>query len=182
MTENEDHELVDRCLKGESNAFEFLVEKYQGPIYNVALRMVRDTADAEDVAQTAFVKAYEKLSSFDPTYKFFSWLYRIAVNEALSFLDHRNRFDRLQEDTAEPAEDGHANSDDEERDRSVQAALTELKPDHRSVVVLKHFEGRTYEEIAEILNVPVKRVKSRLFAARMTLRRILVRKGVSDIG
>ena len=180
MKESEDLEFIDRCLKGEHGAFERLVAKYQNPIYNVALRMVHDTADAEDVAQTAFVKAFEKLGSFDRKYKFFSWLYRIAVNEALSFLSHRNRFDRLQEETAGEEDNQQTRSEEEERDSTIQKALKELKADHRSIVVLRHFEGLSYEEIGEILNISPKKVKSRLFAARMVLRQILVRKGVSE--
>src|SRR5262249_12994173 len=82
----DDNALVQGCLGGDEHAFEILVVRYQGPIYNAVLRMVRDRDDASDLTQNAFLKAYQQLARFDPQYKFFSWLYRIAINESLNFV------------------------------------------------------------------------------------------------
>ncbi|MGA3244717.1 MAG: sigma factor, partial [Bacteroidota bacterium] len=80
MQEPNDKDLVKRCLSGDQKAFEILLERYQKPVFNIALRVLSNTDDAADVTQATFVKAYEKLNSYDNRYKFFSWLYRIAVN------------------------------------------------------------------------------------------------------
>jgi RNA polymerase sigma-70 factor (ECF subfamily) len=87
--EQEDKELVRRCLKGEKEAFGTILDRYEKPIYNLVLRMVNDRDDAADLTQTIFVKAYEKLDTYDERFKFFSWLYKIAVNTALNFISHR---------------------------------------------------------------------------------------------
>jgi RNA polymerase sigma-70 factor (ECF subfamily) len=91
MLENEDAALVNRCLEGDTKAFGKLVEKYQKPIFNAALRMCGNYDDAKDIAQVTFVKAYEKLSGFDRNGKFFSWIYRIMMNETIDFLAYVRR-------------------------------------------------------------------------------------------
>lgn len=178
MTEHTDEDLVQKCQQGDARAFDAIVERHQKTVYNLALRMVRDPDEAADVAQAVFVKAYEKLKSFDPKFKFFSWIYRIAVNEALNVLDQRKRFDAL--DGVEPAEEVEEESDDDAivQERRIQDGLMMLNVDHRAVIILKHMQGLSYQEIAQILNLPEKTVKSRLFSARQTLRDILMRKGL----
>ena len=104
MTEPEDSSLVSSCLKGNAGAFEILVERYQRQIFNAALRMVKDYDDARDLTQTAFVKAYERLDSFDPRHKFFSWIYRIVINEAINFLKWRRQHEALNSGIAEATE------------------------------------------------------------------------------
>jgi RNA polymerase sigma-70 factor, ECF subfamily len=178
MVGSDDRRLVEQCLAGDRGAFEQLVGKYQKTVYNLALRMVRNPDDAEDVAQGTFLKAFEKLSSYKSEFKFFSWLYRIGVNEALSFLEERRRFDAL--DDADAVADTGSSDPVEAEDVKVkiEAGLMDLKADYRAVVVLKHFEGLSYEEIAQILEIDEKRVKSRLFTARQMLRDILMKKGL----
>jgi RNA polymerase sigma-70 factor, ECF subfamily len=180
MIEPEDLELVRRCRNGEREGFGQLVEKYQRAIFNLALRMVHSPDDAEDVAQAAFVKAYERLETFNEQHKFFSWLYRIAINEALNFLEERKRFGGLEEakNVAEPEAADVAEISD--RRARIEEALMELKVEYRAVTVLKHFEGLSYEEIGQILDIPEKKVKSRLFTARQMLRDILVKKGLGQ--
>jgi RNA polymerase sigma-70 factor (ECF subfamily) len=178
MKEADDFQVVRRCLGGEVRAFELLVEKYQGVVYNIALRMVKDPEDAEDIAQAAFVKAYERLASYHEKYRFYSWLYRITINEALNFLDRQKRFTRLDErleDTGQALDTAYEML---ERDERLQESLMELKPEYRAIVILKHFEEFSYEEIGTILNIPVNRVRSRLYSARQMLREILVKKGI----
>ncbi len=186
MTTQADEELVRRCLEGNREAFGALVEKYQSTVYNVALRMVHDQADAEDVAQVAFVRAFQKLSTFDPKFKFFSWLYRIVVNEALNLLKQRQRFEPLKADTVDETLDESGKEDEraegEELERRIQECLMELKIEYRTVVVLKHFQELSYAEIGQILDLPEKTVKSRLFSARAVLRTILRKKGIGSHG
>jgi len=179
MDESEDHRLVRRCLDGDRSAFGKLVEKYQRPVYSLALKMMRNPPDAEDVSQTAFLKAYEKLASYDPEYKFFSWLYRIAINEALNHLKHQKRFQEIPEQTADGEASESEQMEKDEHAAAVQQALMKLKPEYRSVIVLSHFEELSYEEIGEVLQISVKKVKSRLFSARQLLRMILLRNGVN---
>lgn len=178
MKETDDREAVRGCLNGDVKSFELLVEKYQGVVYNIALRMVKGPEDAEDIAQAAFLKAYEKLGTYRESFRFYSWLYRIAVNEALNFLDRQKRFTRLDDRIEDPRQAVDAESETRDRNERIQEALMELKPDHRVVLILKHFEEFSYEEIGTILEIPVKRVKSRLFTARQVLREILVKKGI----
>lgn len=178
MADAEDLELVYRCRAGERAAFEQLVDKYQRAIFSLALRMVQNQEDAEDIAQTAFLKAFERLETFNARFRFFSWLYRIAVNESLSFLEARKRLSGLEEadQIANPEQVDPAEASD--LSAKMEEALMQLTVDYRAVVVLKHFEGLSYEEISQILEIPEKKVKSRLFSARQILRDILVEKGL----
>lgn len=184
MAEQVDEELIRQSLEGNREAFGRLIDKYQKTVFNIALRMVHDNADAEDVSQLAFVRVFQNLKAFDPKYKFFSWLYRITVNEALNYLKQRKQFEPLDEEPAgEPA--GAAQEVEEERkdvEQKIQDGLMELKVSHRAVVVLKHFQGLSYAEIAQVLEIPEKTVKSRLFTARTILKDILLDKGLGKHG
>ncbi len=178
MKETDDLQAVRNCLGGDVKSFELLVEKYQGVVYNIALRMVKVPDDAEDISQAAFLKAYEKLGTYRESFRFYSWLYRIAVNEALNFLDRQKRYMRLDERVEDSRQAVDVAAETREQNERIQEALMELKPDHRVVLILKHFEEFSYEEIGAILDIPVKRVKSRLFTARQVLREILLKKGI----
>jgi RNA polymerase sigma-70 factor (ECF subfamily) len=137
-------------------------------LFNVALRMLGDYAAADDATQNAFISAYRKLASFDPNRRFFSWIYRILVNECLNDRRSRRPFEPIGADAAavgSPAED----LETLERRRAVQAAIRDLPPDYREVVVLRHFGGLSYDEIADAVSVPAKTVKSRLHTARERL-------------
>jgi RNA polymerase sigma-70 factor (ECF subfamily) len=179
MQATDDLMLIRQCLEGRREAFEELIARYQKAVFNVALRLVKDYQDAQDLAQTVFIKAYEKLDRFDARHKFFSWIYRLAVNESLNFIKRRRRFEKLDESAGyaavEPASD--KNDEESEMSRNVQNALMDLEIDHRAVIVLKHFENLSYQEIGYILDLPEKTVKSRLFTARQTLKEILIQKG-----
>lgn len=175
MVTADDTELVRRTLSGERRAFGILVDRYQSPVYGLALRMIGDRDEAEDVAQATFLKAFEKLGTYDTRYKFFSWLYRIAHNEAVNAALRRGRVERLGDEVA--SSDGPDDRIDIQD--ILEAALQELSMDHRSVLVLKHLEGMSYEEVAAVLGIPEKTVKSRLFSARMTLRDVLKKRGLT---
>ena len=166
-----DRALVRRYLNGERVAGDDLVNRFHRSVFNVALRMLGNVQDAEDVTQTTFGNAFAALESYDPKYRFFSWIYRMTVNESLNTLKRRKDVVSLDGSFDVPVVDGSSDSDAEER---VGRALLELKPDDRAVVVLRHFVSFSYEEISDVLDVPVKTVKSRLFTARERLRDSLV--------
>ena len=171
MSENADAARVRECLAGDPQAFAALVEQYEKPVYNLALRMLRNSEDARDIAQSVFMKAFQSLSSYDPQYKFYSWIYRMAINESLNILRVRGRAagpvdERLPEEGAGPSE---LLADEQRRD-VVLEAVDRLKPEHRAVIVLRYFVDRNYEDMGEILGIDAKTVKSRLYTARQLLK------------
>jgi RNA polymerase sigma-70 factor (ECF subfamily) len=172
----QDRALVRRYLDGDREAAGDLVERYQRRIFNVALRMLGNVQDAEDATQTVFGNAFDALKSYDPKYRFFSWIYRMAVNESLNALKRRKQLVTMDEDF-DVAAPGNRSSGAVEASDRVGKALLDLKPDDRAVVVLHHFVSFSYEEIAAVLEVPVKTVKSRLFTARERLRLTLMEQG-----
>jgi RNA polymerase sigma-70 factor (ECF subfamily) len=168
LQDHEDTAAVRRCLSGETAAFEGLVARHQATLYGVASRMLGNREDAKDATQNAFVRAFERLHSYDPAFRFFSWIYRILVNECLNVLRARRPQEPLRPATL--VTDGPlANLEVEERRQRVRTALRELSEDHRDVVVLRHFADMSYEEIGATLGVPARTVKSRLFTARQRL-------------
>ena len=170
----DDGALVAKCLAGDSGAFRPLVERYQGLLIAVASRMLNDREDAVDAAQTAFVRAYERLDSFGRQAKFFSWLYRILVNECLNVKRGRRPTEPLGPMLASDANQGQDLHRDRVRAR-VREAVAALPQVYREVVVLKHLAEWSYQEIAEVLDVPEKTVKSRLYTARQMLGQTLLR-------
>jgi RNA polymerase sigma-70 factor (ECF subfamily) len=180
MLEPDDIDLVRRCLGGDLKAFEIIVERYQKPVFNVALRILSSTDDAADIAQATFVKAYEKLSSYNDKHKFFSWLYRIAVNTSLNFLEQKKRSDLLGDQEVSQGNQVEEELDAAERVEKLDDAILNLPVDYRVVIVLKHFHDLTYEEIGVILDIPDKTVKSRLFTARQMLKEILLKAGLME--
>ena len=166
--DEQDRALVERYLENHGDAASALVDRYQQRLFNVAFRMLGNVQDAEDVTQTVFLNAFHKLRTYDPRYKFFSWIYRMTVNESLNMLKRRKPTVTL-EDDLDILAPGAAADRAEAEDR-VGSALMGLKPDDRAVVVLRHFVSFSYEEIAAVLEIPVQTVKSRLFTARERLR------------
>lgn len=177
MTSENDAILVGRCLQGDGHAFESLLDRYQKTVFNVVYRMVKDVEEAEDITQAAFVKVYENLRSFNPKYKFFSWIYKIAVNESLNYINQRKRVTELNEDIVSDQDDPEGMLNSVEIREKIDECLMKLSPDYRIVIVLRHFQDLPYNEIAQILDIPKHTVKSRLFTARQALRKHLIRKG-----
>jgi RNA polymerase sigma-70 factor (ECF subfamily) len=174
---NEDTQLIDETLAGNSAAFEQLVRRYQDRLFNTMVHVVDNAEEAQDVVQEAFVQAFVKLETFQRCSAFYTWLYRIAFNTAIS---RRRRHkptvsvERSRElSGCEPIDRHgapHERLEQQERVRLVQAALSSLTEDHRMILVLREMEGCAYETISEMLDVPVGTVRSRLFRARMQLR------------
>lgn len=173
----DDETLVRECLGGDNRAFEILLERYERKVFNGALRMVNSRDDASDITQSVFLKVYENLGRFDVRQKFFSWIYRITVNESINFLKRRkpvDPIDGLPSKHRSPLESLRG----AELCEAVQDALMSLKPENRSVIILRHFHECTYREIAEILEIREETVKSRLFSGRRMLRDLVIRKGI----
>lgn len=178
MDDLKDKQVVRKCLQGDRNAFSELVEKYQVLLYQLIFGMVHNKDDADELTQAVFVKVYEKLDQFNSKYKFFSWIYRITVNETLNYIKKKKPQDALEAvhiSTGEQPDDFFA---DDQRQILIRGALDELSPDYRIVMILKHFQEFSYREISEVLGIPEKTVKSRLFSARQNFREILTKKGL----
>ena len=179
MTNERDVMLVAACLRGERRAFDKLVESYERPLFNAAFRITGSIEDAMDATQAAFVNAFEKLHTFNPEYRFFSWIYRIAVNQSLNIVSRRRDESELDGNFPAPTNNPETAYRGAESARLLEDALMQLVPDHRAVIVLRHVEGFSYNEIGELLGIPEKTVKSRLFSARRQLRSILNDWGVT---
>ncbi|MBN9118694.1 MAG: sigma-70 family RNA polymerase sigma factor [Planctomycetes bacterium] len=160
-----------------------MVSRYQARLYNAALRLVQSPDDAADVVQDAFLNAYQSLHSFKGDAEFFTWLYRIAFNTAISLKRKKRPSVSLEshagdtgidpDDPSEYVKPGAALERTEE-ERQLREALARLSAEHREVLLLKDIEGMKYEEIAEVLGVPIGTIRSRLHRARLELRDLLV--------
>jgi RNA polymerase sigma-70 factor, ECF subfamily len=177
----DDAELIDEALAGATGAFGQLVLKYQDRLFNTITHVVGSLDEAQDVVQDAFVQAFLKLESFEREAAFYTWLYRIAFNLAVS-RRRRQRptlsVDQTKESSGEEPRSRHPGPSEglerQERAQQVQAALATLTEEHRSILVLREIDGCCYETIAEILDLPVGTVRSRLHRARMQLRDQLI--------
>lgn len=178
MDRNRDHELIDRCRQGDRVALGQLVNEYERPIYNAAYRVLGNPDDAADVTQVVFLKVFERLDQYNPKFKFFSWIYRIAINEAIN---HRNRTrneQTLEEDQFVSAGGPESKLNSEQLADLVQDGLMKLQEDYRVVVVLRHFSDLSYRDISDVLHIPEKTVKSRLYSARQVMKTHLANRGM----
>ncbi|MEW4489060.1 sigma-70 family RNA polymerase sigma factor [Thalassoglobus sp. JC818] len=186
FVKTDDLRLVEATLAGNTEAYGELVNRYQDRLFSALVHMLGSIHDARDVAQEAFLSAFEKLSTFRKEASFYSWLFRIAYNAAIT---NRRKLKRRAATSLEAKQDSlgfeivddhpDANPDhqmeSEERVRQVRIALEQLSCDYRDVIVMKEMEGMRYDEIASILNCPVGTVRSRIHRARNDLRDILTR-------
>jgi len=178
MTGAADKVLVERTLGGERSAFGELVDKYQKVVYNVAYRVLGNTEDAQDVAQTVFLKVYENLSTYNPRYQFFSWLYRIAVNEAVNAKKRFRNTVELMEDAVATSDTPHDGVEAVDVENQIGAAMMSLSPENRAILILRHYQEFSYRDIAYIMDLTEETVKSRLYSARQRLGKILIQKGL----
>lgn len=184
VVNTDDRRLIAECLNGRSAAFGELVRRHQDRLYHSIYRVLDNAEDAYDAVQEAFLNAYQSLNSFKGDAEFFTWLYRIAFNTAISLKRKRRAVLRLEWDQGdrpgmEPADESAYSSPSSNLERSedeaaLQDALNRLSPEHRAVLVLKDLEGQKYEDIAEILAVPIGTIRSRLHRARVELRDLLI--------
>jgi RNA polymerase sigma-70 factor (ECF subfamily) len=182
----DDQRLIAECLQGRSAAFGELVGRYQDRLFNTVYRLVENAEDAQDVLQDAFLNAYQSLSRFKGDAQFFTWLYRIAVNTAISmkrkqrvavvFRSNRDEPGIAEPtDTSEDSQPGRSLEKSEEA-KLVQDALKRLSPEHKTVLVMKEVDGLKYDAMAEVLQVPIGTIRSRLHRARLELRELLERE------
>jgi RNA polymerase sigma-70 factor (ECF subfamily) len=181
-----DSELVARALAGSHDAFRGLVERYERPVFSLIVRMVRDRAAAEDLAQDVFLKMYRNLAAFDPARKFSSWLFKIAHNATIDALRRRplealsldapadGSDDEWRPEAADTA--GETPEEAQQRGelgRALERAVGALRPAVREVMILRFREGLAYEEIAEVTGLPLGTVKTFIFRGRKEMARIL---------
>jgi RNA polymerase sigma-70 factor (ECF subfamily) len=148
------------------------VTRYQRPLYNAAYRLLGNAEDANDITQIVFVRLLERLDDYDPKYRFFSWIYRIAINESISLLRDRKHEEPIDDDADLPDggwADPESSLDVRQTAECVQRALMHMKHEDRVMLTLRHFSEFSYREMAEILTLEEKTVKSRLFEARQRL-------------
>jgi RNA polymerase sigma-70 factor (ECF subfamily) len=176
--DSRDQALIKRCQHGDRKALGELLGHYEKPIYNATYRILGNPEDAADATQVVFMKAFEHLGQYDPKYRFFSWIYKIAVNESINQLK-RGRNQQPLDDTEVAGTRGpEANVEAGDLHREIQDGLMGLTEDYRTVIVLRHFSECSYQQISEILQIPEKTVKSRLYSARQMMKDRLQARGV----
>lgn len=182
----EDDEIVRRVLDGSTDAFRILVERHERPVFSLAYRMVGNREEAEDIAQESFVRAFRALDRFDPAHRFSSWILRITNNLSIDHLRSRRVATVSLDGPADPdawdgagsgrldppdsGEDPARSTENRALGRAIEGAIGRLRPEYRAVVVLRHVEGYTYDEIATVLDLPLGTVKTHLHRARIELR------------
>ncbi len=167
----EDYELVQAALEGKE-AFARLVSKYQGKTFHIAYQILRNQADAQDITQETFIKAYQSLKSYDPRHLFSTWLTRIAVNLSLNLVKKRKKLPLPLETISEFAARETPDQSGFPRipKKRILSTLDTLRPKHRLAFILFHIEKRDYKQTASIMDVPISSVKNYLFRARRKLR------------
>ena len=179
---DDDRELIALARKGDEKAYRTLLTRYQGPVFNICLRMIRNREEARDLAQEAFVKVFSMLERYDPTYAFSSWLFKITYNLCIDSMRKR-RIDTLSMDAPVSGESGEFarqfesprdNPEKELMKKEQMELLVEgiesLPPHYRIMILLRHQENLSYEEIAESLEIPLGTVKARIHRAREMLK------------
>lgn len=183
----DDSSLVKLAQRGDKKAFEALVERTQRRSYAVALQLVHDADEARDVCQEAYLKAHRNLANFDGQAQFSTWLYRIVVNTGIDFL-RRRRGEKVEFDDARDPDDDNDSGisprrlgfdparalEDRELREQMAAALAKLSPIHRAILVMREVEGLSYQEMADVLDISIGTVMSRLFHARKRMQSLLL--------
>ena len=177
----EDRLLIKRAREGDQKAFEELLNKYRNLVYHVMMKMVRNPQEAEDLSQEAFIKAFRALGSFNEEFAFSTWLMKIATNNCIDFLrkkklktysidepiQYKDERVKIEVPDHEPTPEKLLLR--EERNKMLDDAIQSLPPRYRHVIVLRHKEEKSYEDISEILKLPLGTVKARIFRAREML-------------
>jgi RNA polymerase sigma-70 factor (ECF subfamily) len=167
--------IIEEIMAGQTDQYRLLVEKYQNPVFRVIFKIVGNDDDARDLTQDVFVKIYESLHQYNSGYKFFSWVYRTAINKALLFERRKKKFLSIDGNSGQFIQIPDQRMDYESRDELLNQAINGLTVHYRTVVLLKYYAGLSYADISEILGIPEKTVKSRLFDARKMLKDRLIK-------
>ena len=182
LDDQQERELIERCQNGDAQAMEVIVRQYQTQVYNSAYGMLGNREDAQDLVQEVFLRVWEKIGQFQFKSRFSTWLYRIVMNQCINEKNRQKRHKTVpmeMDDTQAWTPVHFATPEREallaEKRELLEIALGKLKEDYRTVLVLREMENLSYEELAEVLNCSLGRVKSRLHEARMALRQILER-------
>lgn len=177
----EDQKLIKLAREGDQKAFETLLKKYRNLVYHVMIKMVRNPQEAEDLSQEAFIKAFNALSSFNEEFAFSTWLMKIATNNCIDYLRKKKlrtysidepiqyKEEQVQIELPDHNPTPEKTLLNEERRKLINDAIQSLPPRYRHVIVLRHQEEKSYEDIAEILKLPLGTVKARIFRAREML-------------
>jgi RNA polymerase sigma factor (sigma-70 family) len=185
IKKEEDRQLIQAALSGEEKAFEILLNKYRNLVYTIMVKMVRNPQEAEDLTQEAFMKAFNSLSSFNEEFAFSTWLMKIATNNCIDYLRKRKlrtysihepiqyKDEKIEIDIPDSEPTPEKSLLQDERKLVLETAINDLPERYRYVVVLRHKEEKSYEEIAEILNLPLGTVKAQIFRAREMLNKKL---------
>jgi len=180
-----DSPLIQKALKGDQKAYAELLSRHSGPLYSLLYRMVRSKEETEDLVQEAFMKAFAALSTFNEEYAFSTWLYKIAINNTIDHL-RKKRLRTYSLDKPIQSKEGEVKreypdvtwaADKEvlstEKSALIAKAIEELPEKYRTAIILRHADEKSYEEIAEVLSIPLGTVKARIFRAREALKRKL---------
>jgi RNA polymerase sigma-70 factor (ECF subfamily) len=184
-----DQEVVRHAVQGREAAYRELIRRYQRPVFSLVYRMVRDRELAEDLAQETFIKVLNAIDSYRPEFKFSSWIFKIANNAAIDHLrrrslntlsldgsPHASTPDAIEATTLQIGDGAESQLDAvaaRELGEQIEAAIGQLRPEYRSCIILRHVDGRPYEEIAEMLDLPLGTVKTYIHRARNELRILL---------
>ena len=181
-----DHELVTRAQQGSEKAYRELLGRFQRPVFSIIYRMIRDREQAEDLAQETFVRVFNNIDRYDPRYKFSSWIFKIATNLTIDHI-RRKELDTVSIDgsrnavtpdqieatsitIASPDENPEELLEAKQLGEEIESAIGKLRPEYRAAILLRHVDGREYQEIAEILSLPLGTVKTYIHRGRNELR------------
>ncbi|MBN1153959.1 sigma-70 family RNA polymerase sigma factor [candidate division KSB1 bacterium] len=183
--EKEDKSEIQRALEGDQQAYTLILKRYRATIYNLIYKMVRNREETEDLVQEAFIKAFASLDSFNEEYAFSTWLYKIAINNCIDHFRKR-RLKTFSIDTPIQSRDGEITREfsdstfspdnkilSREKNELIAEAIEKLPEKYRTSILLRHKEERSYEEISQILGIPLGTVKARIFRAREMLKKEL---------
>ncbi len=171
---DEDHDVIRQVIEGDVNKYRVLVEKHQRAVFNLCYKMLNNYEDAEELTQDIFVRAYEHLAGFRFKYRFFSWIYRIAINRTLAYIKQQRKQTGIEGIRYKLTETDEAEKD---RNEHLKLAIDLLQENHKTVIILKYYEQLSYKEMSVILEIPEKTIRSRLYDARIKMKQVLEETG-----
>jgi len=187
---SDNSELIKKAIEGDEAAYRNLLENYRGALYNLLFKMVRNKEETEDLVQEAFMKAFKALPSFNEEYAFSTWLYKIAINNCIDHM-RKKKLKTYSINKPVQSKDGELDREfpdtsmspdksilSEERSNIIESAIDELPENYKTAIIMRHSEEKSYEEISQILNIPLGTVKARIFRAREMLKKKLKDKAI----